>query len=195
MSLPEEPLSIFSCFGGKARCEGERGIGEPDSICGGSSTSDAPQCAHCRPDHRPTAGYNCSPCDSLDTGILPLTAKLITLETFELSTLCYLYIRFNRPNPSGMVIVGQLIGFVQTIQKLSQLPLLWPEPLQTVLNVLNLLSWTGLLDAAQIHPECVIESSFLYELLRDSLAPLTVCLLYTSPSPRDLSTSRMPSSA
>ena len=25
--------------------------------------------------------------------------------------------------------------------------------------------------------------------------PLTVCLLYTSPSPRDLSTSRMPSSA
>ena len=27
------------------------------------------------------------------------------------------------------------------------------------------------------------------------IAPPTVCLLYTSPSPRDLSTSRMPSSA
>ena len=31
---------------------------------------------------------------------------------------------------------------------------------------------------------------------KNSLSPLTsVCLLYTSPSPRDLSTSRMPSSA
>ena len=29
----------------------------------------------------------------------------------------------------------------------------------------------------------------------DSEAPFKVCLLYTSPSPRDLSTSRMPSSA
>ena len=28
-----------------------------------------------------------------------------------------------------------------------------------------------------------------------SAEPITVCLLYTSPSPRDLSTSRMPSSA
>mgnify|MGYP003326623480 CR=1 FL=1 len=27
------------------------------------------------------------------------------------------------------------------------------------------------------------------------IAPLSICLLYTSPSPRDLSTSRMPSSA
>ena len=30
---------------------------------------------------------------------------------------------------------------------------------------------------------------------RDSLVIVMVCLLYTSPSPRDLSTSRMPSSA
>ncbi len=37
-----------------------------------------------------------------------------------------------------------------------------------------------------------------YELevtIRGSVDPLTGCLLYTSPSPRDLSTSRMPSSA
>ena len=30
---------------------------------------------------------------------------------------------------------------------------------------------------------------------KQGLAPSTACLLYTSPSPRDLSTSRMPSSA
>ena len=31
--------------------------------------------------------------------------------------------------------------------------------------------------------------------LKDAIEPLEGCLLYTSPSPRDLSTSRMPSSA
>ena len=31
--------------------------------------------------------------------------------------------------------------------------------------------------------------------LPEEAEPLTLCLLYTSPSPRDLSTSRMPSSA
>ena len=30
---------------------------------------------------------------------------------------------------------------------------------------------------------------------RGSPSPISICLLYTSPSPRDLSTSRMPSSA
>ena len=33
------------------------------------------------------------------------------------------------------------------------------------------------------------------ELAQAALAHNTICLLYTSPSPRDLSTSRMPSSA
>ena len=37
----------------------------------------------------------------------------------------------------------------------------------------------------------------VYDRLRESKGrqPFTLCLLYTSPSPRDLSTSRMPSSA
>ena len=35
----------------------------------------------------------------------------------------------------------------------------------------------------------------LYLIRRQNLDILDICLLYTSPSPRDLSTSRMPSSA
>ena len=31
--------------------------------------------------------------------------------------------------------------------------------------------------------------------IHETIAPILICLLYTSPSPRDLSTSRMPSSA
>ena len=34
-----------------------------------------------------------------------------------------------------------------------------------------------------------------FELIRAELAELNICLLYTSPSPRDPKTSRMPSSA
>ena len=39
------------------------------------------------------------------------------------------------------------------------------------------------------------EGKAFYEQNQEQLAELTHCLLYTSPSPRDLSTSRMPSSA
>ena len=35
----------------------------------------------------------------------------------------------------------------------------------------------------------------VYDLLKSDGFNVSVCLLYTSPSPRDLSTSRMPSSA
>ena len=41
-----------------------------------------------------------------------------------------------------------------------------------------------------------VKTKYYAPVLRFTLKnPLTVCLLYTSPSPRDLSTSRMPSSA
>ena len=49
---------------------------------------------------------------------------------------------------------------------------------------------------------CCLNASALATLRRvgvgqrlDALRPHAICLLYTSPSPRDLSTSRMPSSA
>ena len=41
----------------------------------------------------------------------------------------------------------------------------------------------------------MIEQRSRYDLLPSSALVLWACLLYTSPSPRDLSTSRMPSSA
>ena len=39
------------------------------------------------------------------------------------------------------------------------------------------------------------EQEFIEDISVSSVAANTICLLYTSPSPRDLSTSRMPSSA
>ena len=49
------------------------------------------------------------------------------------------------------------------------------------------------IQGASIRP--VVTVSPVNDELLSALGKLTVCLLYTSPSPRDLSTSRMPSSA
>jgi len=43
--------------------------------------------------------------------------------------------------------------------------------------------------------EATVFTGWIYDHLQPHAAALKVCLLYTSPSPRDLSTSRMPSSA
>ena len=51
---------------------------------------------------------------------------------------------------------------------------------------------------AQVHhvnPSCGDEVTLGVKLAGDKVESINCCLLYTSPSPRDLSTSRMPSSA
>ena len=62
-----------------------------------------------------------------------------------------------------------------------------PEALQAALSQL-----TGTFEAAVTDPDFLTE---LEDLRREYAGRPSPCLLYTSPSPRDLSTSRMPSSA
>ena len=53
-----------------------------------------------------------------------------------------------------------------------------------------------ILTAEMIHRACIdagIKSEYIF--IVDSMDPLRSCLLYTSPSPRDVEESRMPSSA
>ena len=57
---------------------------------------------------------------------------------------------------------------------------------------LDWLALTDALAAGHDHPKAEVADVFLYE---GDNTLLNSCLLYTSPSPRDLSTSRMPSSA
>ena len=83
-------------------------------------------------------------------------------------------------------------------QKLAPRQVLQARLLQ--LNTLNLeqailkeLELNPILE--QVDPEDFEEQSMAEEILEEMDAPIEDCLLYTSPSPRDLSTSRMPSSA
>ena len=60
------------------------------------------------------------------------------------------------------------------------------------LAISSLLLLTGL---AIVLSQLFTGQFFIQALIYFSMALLCICLLYTSPSPRDLSTSRMPSSA
>ena len=53
----------------------------------------------------------------------------------------------------------------------------------------------GIASDQHIAMAAVIEFIHTATLLHDDVVDMSSCLLYTSPSPRDLSTSRMPSSA
>ena len=76
---------------------------------------------------------------------------------------------------------------------LAKLPILWKDFVQTFVK--------GALSGYLIGCSAAISLAILverFDFLRRGLLPVgnfLACLLYTSPSPRDLSTSRMPSSA
>ena len=69
----------------------------------------------------------------------------------------------------------------------------------TVLFVLRKYAWNPLLDFLEEREKDIAESLKMAESAKTDLEQIKDesenCLLYTSPSPRDLSTSRMPSSA
>ena len=60
-------------------------------------------------------------------------------------------------------------------------------------NVFDEFAETGVQNSALFNQ--TVEGATVRSFLTNVLTPRTICLLYTSPSPRDLSTSRMPSSA
>ena len=83
-----------------------------------------------------------------------------------------------------------------------KMPLLLILAVVIILTMLRLAVWQ--LDRAeqkqqtldQVRQQAEMPSGRLLTLLKESdINDLKYCLLYTSPSPRDLSTSRMPSSA
>ena len=81
---------------------------------------------------------------------------------------------------------------VRMIQKVA--PIMREQGSGNIVNISSVAGRIGLpASTAYVSSKFAVEG--LSESLRYELGPFGVCLLYTSPSPRDLSTSRMPSSA
>ena len=67
--------------------------------------------------------------------------------------------------------------------------------MQKVINVLAVLSFLGTASIFGTVAAVYMNREALAEMSRERIAKAATCLLYTSPSPRDATLSRMPSSA
>ena len=100
-----------------------------------------------------------------------------------------------------MGVLAMLVGACSTVSKyipsdfdstefgrLAELHVVASQPLDGE-------NWCGTLDLGTMWYHASILAVYSEHRLNENIAGIYDCLLYTSPSPRDLSTSRMPSSA
>ena len=116
---------------------------------------------------------------------LGLLALIVILQrlTFDL----YAAI-LNKSEEETDALAPVLIGFIITISVLPFLALIWGARVSSLTEL-----WIQFQDGIKIGESRISPLDFLTFVLLFTIG--YICLLYTSPSPRDLSTSRMPSSA
>ena len=105
-----------------------------------------------------------------------LLLKLVILLLISSVALGWLARHFKFPYPIALVVGGLLLGF---LPKLPQFP--FNPQLILVVVLPPILYQTALLTS--------------WSDFKANIRPIGLCLLYTSPSPRDRTRSRMPSSA
>lgn len=88
---------------------------------------------------------------------------------------------FNRPKPSGLVTLGLVISFSQSLQALGRMPIAWPDNMRGFFAILDMLStlqgWFYLL---QCRFEC-LDSRFhdvFYKVLLTSLSPSSMLMSF-----------------
>eukprot|EP00929_Paragymnodinium_shiwhaense_P113110 TRINITY_DN81374_c0_g1_i1.p1 TRINITY_DN81374_c0_g1~~TRINITY_DN81374_c0_g1_i1.p1 ORF type:complete len:1400 (-),score=286.43 TRINITY_DN81374_c0_g1_i1:15-4214(-) len=174
MSLPEDPLNIYSCAYGKEQCKTARSTANMSGMCPENFDPSMPQCATCEQGYFlvPGGGGNCKKCDDKDTGGW-LFVKLMLSQLLQVGVLLYLLVRSNRPNPMGMISVTLLVSYLQVIQQLSQLPLLWPKPLEYVFSHLEVFTVQGAFSMMHLRPQCAFGGSFIWRVFTESLTPGT----------------------
>ena len=114
----------------------------------------------------------CEPCEGTDVHIMAL--KVALLWVVQIGFVFYMYKRWNRVNPAGLITIGLLVNFVQTIQTLSRLPLLWPSALLVLFEILDYLSLWGLEFLLQFKFECITGHGIWPRVWRSAIAPLSI---------------------
>ena len=106
--------------------------------------------------------------------------------------------QLQRPLSSGSALPPlrlAVVGHVEWVEFLAVDQLPCPGAIGHALQILQEPAGGGAVVAVQMARLQQQPVQFFTALGRDSVGEACFCLLYTSPSPRDLSTSRMPSSA
>ena len=108
---------------------------------------EAARCGKCLQGYYQTGGA-CKDCENDVVWITGL--KIAGTMLTKLVIVTYMYYRFNRPNPAGMITLSSLVTFLQALQTLSRLPLRWPSALLLMFRVLNWFTIPGFLNLTLI---------------------------------------------
>eukprot|EP00927_Polykrikos_kofoidii_P060137 TRINITY_DN55204_c0_g1_i1.p1 TRINITY_DN55204_c0_g1~~TRINITY_DN55204_c0_g1_i1.p1 ORF type:complete len:1380 (-),score=161.46 TRINITY_DN55204_c0_g1_i1:50-3601(-) len=175
MTLPEDPLSVFTCIGGLTACQNNRspfpGIsGTVPQMCGpGFALS--PRCSVCE------TGYYISRdrqrCLECTTDHLFVGCVLLAGYTLQLVVMLGLYFRFNSDHHAGGRIASSLLTFLQMLQTLMVLPLDWPSLLIPMRNFVFAISADGYWSMFAFRHECLLGTNFELTLVLHALTPLT----------------------
>jgi len=173
MSLPGDPFSIYTCVSPKTRCPGFRRIFNQSTMCTGAFDEKVPRCALCKEGYHQKAS-SCQYCSNAElTGGAALALKISVMAMLELLAMLYMYLRFNRSSPQGVITIGMVIGFLQTLYTLLQLPLLWPGSLTELARGLgSMLSIQGLVKSFEIKVDCIMPQKLQEDVQVDLILPL-----------------------
>eukprot|EP00930_Biecheleria_cincta_P092607 TRINITY_DN8259_c0_g2_i2.p1 TRINITY_DN8259_c0_g2~~TRINITY_DN8259_c0_g2_i2.p1 ORF type:complete len:1211 (+),score=137.59 TRINITY_DN8259_c0_g2_i2:532-3633(+) len=172
MTLQEDPFSVYTCVDGSLRCPGSRSWCDIDrSMCANGFDASVMRCGRCLADHYLSSDGTCRPCEANT----PLNAfKLVAAYIAQFVVVFYMYYRYNRPNPSGMISAGALLAFFQTLQSLSLLPLRWPTSTKVIFKAINVLSVEGLTVLLEYDLDCLTTDAAIFEVVLNAISPLVI---------------------
>lgn len=172
MTVSGSPLHPFTCIGGKVRCPGQRGVYNATAMCVSGFDPDVPQCARCMAGFTSDQSTSCKQCVFLGIANFPVIMRLMGVASIEMLAVAYMYLRWNKPRPSGKVTFTLSLNFLQSLHKLMQLPLAW-ESLLLSLNrwTSALLSTSGILGMFGIPVDCLSSNQWKAEYAAELLVP------------------------
>jgi len=174
MTLPHEPYAVFKCISDRV-CRGRRSpfnASGPGRICL-ENVKISPSCGRCQEDHWGHASRRCTPCEGSDAVIFYAKVSLTFLANLALTV--YLYKRFNRPNPLGLITLACVISMMQSLQTVGKMPLQWPGALKFIFELLDyIFTIQGLMDSLQFRTECLAGNDYVGRLSREAVSPMLI---------------------
>eukprot|EP00929_Paragymnodinium_shiwhaense_P074708 TRINITY_DN38239_c0_g2_i1.p1 TRINITY_DN38239_c0_g2~~TRINITY_DN38239_c0_g2_i1.p1 ORF type:complete len:1351 (-),score=280.55 TRINITY_DN38239_c0_g2_i1:300-4352(-) len=171
MSMADDPLNLFTCAA-KEACTSARDLADMTKMCPDNYDLTLAQCSKCQ-DGYFMSKHNCKKCSGGNAGAL-MAIKVIVGFILQFSVVVYLVVRANKPQKMGLISMTLLVTFIQVIQQIAQLPLLWPGPLKSMFLEIDIFSIDGVLTTLSLEPGCVLTGGFFSKILFDAIMPGTV---------------------
>jgi len=175
MTRLDDPYSVYKCVASRT-CPGERSpfpevwnLHPEQRMCIAGVEVDT-RCGQCEAGRYGQAESSCSSCGG--QAHFMFGVKLAITFAANVGFVAYMYKRFNRPNPAGMITLACIINALQSMQTFGKMPLDWPSALRHLFGVLDVLaSVDGLMAFLEFKTECVTGNSYASSLIKEVLSP------------------------